>query len=76
MHLEAVIPARLKMHCEAVNERVQRWNWKAVIELVWRLTWRVRPSEFGDILEGHDRVNLELHSEIMTEQFWRCTWRP
>jgi hypothetical protein len=42
MHLEAEIKLNLEMHLEAVIERV------------WRCTWRPLSSEFGDALGGHD----------------------
>jgi len=32
-------------------------------------------SKFGDTLGGRNRVNLEMYSEIMSEQVWICTWR-
>jgi len=32
--------------------------------------------QFGDTLRDYDRVNLEMHSEIVIEQVRRCTWRP
>jgi len=32
---------------------------KAVIEQVWRCTWRPRSNKFGDALGGHDRSRLE-----------------
>jgi len=41
-----------EIHCEAVIERV------------WRCTWRSRWSELRDALGGCDRAS------------WRCTWRP
>jgi hypothetical protein len=37
---------------------------EAVIERVWRCTWRPRSSEFGDAFGGHDHVTQ------------RCTGRP
>jgi len=33
---------------------------EAVIERVWRCTWRPSSSEFGDALGGRDLVNLEI----------------
>jgi len=62
-------------------------NLQAVIERVYRYTWRLRSSEFGDALGGRDRVNsedalggrdrlsLEMHSEAVTERVGRCTCR-
>jgi len=32
---------------------------EAVIEQVWRCTWRPRSSELRDVLRGHDRLRLE-----------------
>ena len=49
---------------------------KAMIERVWRWTWRRWSSGFGDTLGGPDWVNLEMHSGIVIERVWRCTWRP
>jgi len=37
---------------------------EAVIERVWRCTWRLRSSELRDAIGGCDRASLE------------CTWRP
>ena len=37
---------------------------EAVIEPVWRFTWRSQSYEFGDALGGRDYAR------------WRCTWRP
>jgi len=38
---------------------------EAVIERVWKCTWRPR-----------DRVNSEIRLEAVIERVWRCTWRP
>jgi len=45
---------------------------EAVIERVRICTWRLRLSEFGDALGGHDRANLQA----VIERLWRYTWRP
>ena len=42
-----------------------------VMEWVWKYTWRLWSSEFGDALGGHDCTNLE----DVIKQVWRCTWR-
>jgi hypothetical protein len=44
-----------EMHCEAVIERV------------WRFTWRLRSSELRDALGGRDRSSLEMHWEAEVE---------
>ena len=49
---------------------------EAMIERVWRYTWRPRSSEFGDTVAGHNRANLEIHFEAAIELVWRCTCRP
>jgi len=49
---------------------------EAMIELVWRCTWRPRSSELRDALGGRDGLSLEIHWEAVIEQVWRCTWRP
>ena len=46
-----------EIHFEAVNERFLR------------CTWRRESSEFGDILGGHDRANMEA----VIERVWRLT---
>jgi hypothetical protein len=47
---------------------------KAVIELIWRCTWRPRLSELRDALGRRDRSSLEMHWEAVIERVWRCTW--
>jgi len=49
---------------------------EAVIERVWRCTWRLRSSELRDALGGRDRASLEMHLETEIEWTQRCTWRP
>jgi len=34
---------------------------EAVIERVWRCTWRQESSEIGGTLGGRDRANLVIH---------------
>ena len=36
---------------------------QAVIEQVWICTWKLRSSEFGDALGGHDLANLQAVME-------------
>jgi hypothetical protein len=48
---------------------------EAVIERVWRCTWRPRSSELRAALGGRGRVNSEMHLEAGIERVWRCTWR-
>jgi len=38
-------------------------HWEAVIERVWRCTWRPRSSELRAALGGRDRGSLEMHLE-------------
>ena len=64
---------------------------EAVIERVWRCTWRLRLIELRNALggcnraslemhfEGHDRPSLEMHFEAVIhviERVWRHNWRP
>jgi len=49
---------------------------EAMIELVWRCTWRPRPSELRDALWGCDRATVEMHLEAEMKWTQRCTWRP
>jgi len=49
------------MLLEAVTERV----WRPGIAPVWTYTWRLRSSEFGDALGGHDRARLEEYLEAV-----------
>jgi len=40
---------------------------EAVIERVWRCTWRPRLSEFGHALRGRDRARLDMQLETEIE---------
>ena len=51
-------------------------HWEAVVERVWRCTWRPRLSELRAALGGRDRSSLEMHWEAIIERVLRCTWRP
>jgi len=46
---------------------------EAVIERVWRCTWRPRSIELRDALGGRDGATLEMHLEAVNERVWRCT---
>jgi hypothetical protein len=60
---------------------------EAVIERVWRCTWRPSSSELRDAVGGRDQVELrdalggcdraswEMHLEAMVGRDWRSTWR-
>jgi hypothetical protein len=48
---------------------------EAVIEQVWKCTWRLRSGELRAALGGRDRLSLEMHLEVVTERVWRCNWR-
>jgi len=48
---------------------------EAVIERVWRSTWRPRWSELRDALGGRDRARLNMHLEAEIEWTQRCTLR-
>ena len=56
--------ARLEMHLEAVIERV------------WRCTWKTTLCQLRDALGGHDRASLEMDLEAVFEGIERYTWRP
>jgi len=45
---------------------------EAVIERVWRYTWSLSSSEFGDALGGHDRVRLEENLEGIDGRRAQC----
>jgi len=49
---------------------------EAMIEQVWRCTWRPRLSELRDALGGRDRASWGIHFEPVIERGWRCNWRP
>jgi len=51
-------------------------HWEAVIEQVWRYTWRPRWSELRDAPGGRHGVNSELNLEAVIDRLWGCTWRP
>jgi len=48
---------------------------EAVIEQVWRCTWRLWLSECWYALGGRDGVSLEIHLEAVIEWVWRFTWK-
>ena len=48
-------------------------HWEAMIERVWRCTWRPRLSELRDALGGRDRASLDMHMEAGIECTQRCT---
>jgi len=56
---------RLKseMHLEAVIERVWRCTWRPRWRWTERCNWRPRSGLFGDALGGLDRASLEMHLE-------------
>jgi len=49
---------------------------EAVIDRVWRCTWRPRSSELRDAQGGRDRPSLEMHLKTEIEWTHWCTWRP
>jgi len=46
---------------------------KAMIQCVWRCTWRLRLSELSDALGGRDRASLDMHLEAVIEWAQGCT---
>jgi hypothetical protein len=42
-------------------------HWEAMIESVWRCTWRLRSSELRDALGGVDHLRLKMHLEAEIE---------
>jgi len=44
---------------------------EAVIDPVWRCTWRRSSCTFGDTLGGSDRARLDMHLEATIV----CSWR-
>jgi hypothetical protein len=40
---------------------------EAVIDRVWRFSWRPLSSEFGDALGSPDRASLAMHLQAMIE---------
>ena len=45
---------------------------EAVIERVWRFSWRLRSNELRDAHAGRDQASLEMHLEAMI----KLTCRP
>ena len=70
VHSTSVTPGSLYTHRRFLTIYLE-----AVIELVWRCTWRPRLSELRDALGGHDWSSLEMHREAAIEWVWRCNWR-
>jgi len=73
---EYILPVTLSTSVTPLIERVwdalgdgdwvnSEMHLEAVIERVWRCTWRLRSSELRDALAGRDRVSLEMHLEAM-----------
>ena len=65
-----VTPVSPYTHCRSITIYLE-----AVIELLWRCTWRPRSTELRDAIGGRDRSSLEMHWEAVIERVWRCTWR-
>jgi len=77
---------------DVVIERIWKYPSQAVIECIWRCTWRLWLSNIGDIhLEAINlttwrpssikyRDKLGGHGgcylEAVIKQVWRCTWTP
>jgi len=59
-------------HCDHVNIKI---CFEAVIEQVWRCTWRPSSSALRDAIGGPDLASLETHMEAMNEWTQRYTWR-
>jgi len=55
-------------HGDQVNLEVHS---EAVIEQVWRYTWRLWLSEFGDAHGGRDWASLKMHLEAVIMRTWR-----
>jgi len=49
---------------------------EAVIERVWRCTWRLRSCNSEIHLQAEIKLNSEMHLEDVIERVWRCTSRP
>ena len=49
---------------------------EAVIERVWRWTWRPRSSELRDALRGRDRASSAMHLEARIKWTQKYTLRP
>lgn len=64
MHFESIIgptwSAWLEKFegCDRVNIEIL---FEAVIDQVWRCTWRTLSSQFGDTLGGKNLMNSEMH---------------
>jgi len=43
----------------------------AIIEQVWRCTWKAESNLFGDTVGGHDRARFEMHWEALIEWVWK-----
>jgi len=48
---------------------------EAMIERLWRCTWRPRSSEFGDALGGRNQGSLEMNLQPVIERVWMMTGR-
>jgi len=72
---EYILPITLSTSVTPVSPYTRHCSLKmyleAVIEWVWRFTWRPWSWE----LRGHNRASLVIHMEAVIERVWRCTWR-
>jgi len=50
-------------------------HWEAVIERVWRCTWRPRSSALRGALCSREWASLEMQLETEIEWTQRCTWK-
>jgi len=57
-HSTSVTPVSLYTHRRSLTIHLE-----AVIERVWKCTWRLRSTELRDALGGGDRASLEMHLE-------------
>jgi hypothetical protein len=47
---------------------------EAVMDSIWRCTWRMDSSKFGDALRESNQARFKMHLVAMMESVWRCIW--
>jgi hypothetical protein len=67
-HYTSVTPVSAYTHRRSLKIYLE-----AVIDLVWRCTWRPRWSELRDALGGRDLASLHMHLEAMIGRVWTST---
>jgi len=70
-HFTSISPVSPYTHCRSLTIYLE-----AVIELVWRCTWRLRCCKLRVALGGRDRSSVKRHWEAVLDRGRTCTGKP